>query len=154
MAVMSFSLHYSSLALLPEFPLLIRNMLNYFLPPTVVGNSFEVNEKVTLNARGETLYVSGNAEQSFDEFPDTLTLALPGTYDLNQTTYFGKSVTESIYVRIPAAESNIKAVADSIAEPYSEATAEDFYKDLLFCFAVALVVLEFCEWWLQSREGM
>ena len=153
-AVMSFSLHYSSLALLPEFPLLIRNMLNYFLPPTVVGNSFEVNEKLTLNARGDTLYVSGNAERTFNEFPATLTLALPGTYDLNQTTYFGKSVTESIYVRIPATESNITAVADSIAEPYSEATEDDFYKDLLFYFAVALVVLEFCEWWLQSREGM
>lgn len=153
-AVLSFSLHYSNLGVLPEFPLLIRNLLNYFLPSTVRGNAFEVNERVSLNARGPELFVSGNAELTFDSFPATLALELPGTYDLTQTTYFGKSVTESIYVRIPVGESDIHKIEDSVAEPYSEKDKSEFYKDLLLYLAIALVALLFAEWWLQSREGM
>ena len=99
------------------------------------------------------MFVSGNAELELEEFPATLTLNLPGTYDLTQTTYFGKLISESIYVRIPASESNIRAARDGIAEPYRVDINKDFYKDLLVYFALALVIIEFFEWFLKSREG-
>jgi hypothetical protein len=41
-AVIPFSLHYSNLPLLNSFPFLMSNLFNYFIPPTVIGNSFEV----------------------------------------------------------------------------------------------------------------
>ncbi len=153
-AIMAFSFHYSNLSLLPEWPILMKNIINCFFPATVERNSFEVNEKVTLNARGEKLLVSGNIEAEFDTFPATLDLDLPGTYDLSQTTFFDKQISESIYVRIPAEESDIRAVKDAIAEPATVRDDVDFYYDLLVYFALALVVIELCEWFLQSRDGM
>ena len=123
------------------------------MPAIVKGNSFEVNEKVDLNTRGENLFVSGNVEKVFDEFPAILDLDLPGTYDITQTTYFGKSITESIYVRIPSAESNIRAVFDGLSDPYGVEDEKNFYIDLLIYFALALVVIELIEWFLQTREG-
>lgn len=152
-AVLSFSLHYSNITVIPEWMLLVKNLVNEFLPAIVNGNAFEVNEKVTVNTRGESMLVSGNAELELEEFPATLTLNLPGTYDLSQTTYFGKLISESIYVRIPASESNIRAARDGIAEPYRVDINKDFYKDLLVYFALALVIIEFFEWFLKSREG-
>ena len=70
-----------------------------------------------------------------------------------QTTYFGKLVTESIYVRIPSSESNIRAVLDGLSDPYGVEDENNFYIDLLMYFALALVVIELIEWFLQTREG-
>ena len=152
-AVLSFSLHYSSLPIQPQFPLLINNLMQYFMPATFVGNSFGVNEEVTLNCRGEMLEMSGNEKMTFEEFPTTHRFTLPGTYMFTQTTDFGKGVTESLYVRIPARESNVNYLEESIADPYREQSEETFYEDLLFYFALATVVLLFAEWFLHSREG-
>ena len=152
-AVISFSYHYSNLGIMPENAILLKNLVNYFMPAIVKGNSFEVNEKVNLNTRGENLSVSGNVEKIFDEFPAILDLDLPGTYDIMQTTYFGKLVTESIYVRIPSLESNIRAVLDGLSDPYGVEDENNFYIDLLMYFALALVVIELIEWFLQTREG-
>ena len=153
-AVMTFGFQYSNFSMLPEWALFLRNLINYFMPATVSGNAFEVNEKVSLNARGDVLYVDGNVQKTFESFPSILDLDLPGTYDLTQTTYFGKDVSESIYVRIPASESNINAVYETIAEPAGVNNNKSFYKDLLLYFALALVIIELAEWFLQSREGM
>jgi len=156
--VMGFSLNYSNLPIIKEFPLLVYNMFEYFLPSTVKGNAFEVNEKVALNARGEELTVSRVGETTegtkYNTFPATLDVYIPGTYTLEQTTAFGKDVKENIYVKIPAAESNIFDVQESLEEPYVEELQLEMYNDLLLYVAAALVALLFIEWWLQSRDNM
>ena len=103
--VMGFSVHLSNLTISKEFPMLMYNIFEYFFPATVEGNSFEVYESVLLNARGSELYVSRGADviNTFETFPATLNVDLPGTYVLTQTTFFGENVSESIYVKIPAA---------------------------------------------------
>lgn len=153
-AVLCYSVHYSNFGITPEAFILLRNIVEYFLPSIVDGNAFEVGEEITLKTRGEHLFVTGSSEKVIDAFPATLRLSLPGTYDLTQTTYFSKSISESIYVRIPASESNIRATKDSLENPYTEYGTDDFYKDLAMYFALALVAIEFLEWFLQSREGM
>ena len=154
--VMGFSVHLSNLTISKEFPMLMYNVFEYFFPATVEGNSFEVYESVLLNARGEELYVSRGAEtvNKFEQFPATLNVDLPGTYVLTQTTFFGESVSESIYVKIPAVESDIFKDADSLPDPFTEQEDEDFFEDLLLYIAAALVAILFLEWWLQSRENM
>jgi hypothetical protein len=156
--VMGFSLNYSNLPIIKEFPLFVYNMFEYFLPSTVKGNAFEVNEKVELKARGEELSVSRVGDTSeglkYNQFPATLDVNLPGTYTLTQTTDFGEEIKESIYVKIPAAESNIFNVQESLEEPYVEEVQIEMYNDLLLYLAAALVALLFIEWWLQSRENM
>ncbi|MBQ8374113.1 MAG: BatA and WFA domain-containing protein [Clostridia bacterium] len=150
--IMNFSLHYSNLAILKEFPLMMYNVMEYFFPVTVDGNSFEVNEKVALAARGDSLTVSG-IEAPITEFPTNLTLSAPGTYTLTQTV-FGEKLEDKIYVRIPASESNIVAVLEGLDDPYRPASTEDYLEDLLLALSIALVALIFIEWWLQSRENM
>ena len=153
--MLSFSLHFSNLPILMEFPIFMNNIFDYFLPSTVNGNAFEVNEKVQLNARGPELSVSLGDEdtQVFESFPAILDLSTPGTYTLKQETYFGKDVTENIYVKIPASESNIFAQGDGLTNPYSTQSNEKIFEDLLTYIAAALVALLFIEWWLQGREN-
>ncbi len=158
MVVVGFSIHYSTFAIRKEFPLFMYNLFGHFMPPTVESNDFEVNQTVKLNARGVQLEVKreGSTETPtvYTEFPTSMQVALPGTYSLKQVTYSGTPVTEYIYVHIPKAESNIRAKGDTVKEP--ERTQEDieYFKDLIFFVAAAMVALLFIEWWLQSRENM
>ena len=156
LAVLSFSVHYSNIVTLPEFPLMLYNMFEYFFPVTVEKNAFEVFDDISLNARGEVLTVSGPdmADTDFTEFPAKISVSVPGVYTLRQTTFTGKEIAEQIYVKTPAEESNILAVRDTLANPFVSKSTSDYYGDLLFYFALALVVLLFAAWWLQSRDNM
>lgn len=156
LAVLSFSVHYSNIVLLPEFPLMMYNMFEYFFPITVEKNYFEVFDNIVLNARGDVLTVSGPDmdDADFTEFPAKLSVSVPGVYTLRQSTFTGKEITEQIYVKAPAEESNIRAAFDTLANPFVSKNQSDYYKDLLFYIALALVVLLFAEWWLQSRDNM
>jgi hypothetical protein len=133
------------------------NLFQYYYPSTVNANSFEVNEKVQLNSRGEPLIVErGTFSQTFTEFPSILDLDVPGTYTLTQKDVFDNSndIIENIYVRIPASESNICYVGDALREPYNKVDEQDFFDDLLLYIAAALVAVLFIEWWLQGRDTM
>ncbi len=152
--VAAFSIHISSISMGWEYTFLLRNMIDYFFPATVNGTAFEVGETLTLNARGEELNVSGgNVDETFVEFPSKLQLAVPGTYTLSQTTAFGKTVDEQIFVKVPTEESNICAMGERLPDPYSARDDKDYFSDLLLWFAVALVALLFAEWFLHSREN-
>ena len=153
MAVMSFSMNYSNLAVMMEFPLMMYNMLEYYMPSTVTTHIFDVGSTVTLGARSETLFVTGpNLDSVFTEFPVTLELNNPGVYTVSQTPLSGNEIVENFYVRIPAEESNILAVVDSLQNPIYFEAEEDNNLDLLLYLAIALVVLLFAEWWLHTRE--
>ena len=133
------------------------NIFEYFMPSTVSRNSFEINEQIALNARGDELYVSNeyDAEETmmFEEFPASFTATTPGTYVLSQTTFAGKAIEEKIFVRIPAVESNIWKTEDALGNPYKEIDPVDYYNDLMKFIALAMVVILFIEWWLQNREN-
>lgn len=157
--VMPFSVNFSNLVMQPSFMYFMLNTYRYFFPSTATSSSFEVGEDIVLNARGSELNVllDGQSEDEaevFSEFPATYKVDLPGTYVMTQTTFAGKDVKEQIYVRIPALESNINYVADTLTSPYSEIDPTDYYNDLLLYIAAVLVALLFVEWWLQSRENM
>ena len=149
-----FSLHYSNFALLKEFPIFILNMFNYFLPSTVDGNSFEVNDDVTINSRSEEVTITGYDERiTIDEFPSTISLDLPGTYTIEQTTYFGKNLSEKIYAKIPKDESNIFQVIDTVSNPIAVIDEYDYVNDWIFYLAIALCGLAFLEWLLKGNES-
>lgn len=151
--VMPFSLHYSNIALMPEFPLLMKNVVGYFFPVTLEDYVYEVNQTVTLNARGDTLDVTGpDVELPLETFPYDLKVVQPGTYTLVQTAMSGNLVIENFFVKIPAAESNIHMSEGALANPYFFEQSESLDVDLLFYFALAVVALLFIEWWLKSYE--
>ena len=151
--VMSFSLNMSNFAATHYFPLFMYNLLENYIPSTVEDHIFEIYDKVTLNSRGEDLAVQGpGINETFIEFPSRITVDQPGTYTLTQTPISGSEVVESFYVKIPAAECNTARTVDTLPNPYVEISEEIFDIDLLMYFALALVLLLFAEWWLQSRE--
>ena len=152
--LMPFSLHYSNLPLRVDFPLLINNMFGYFFPTTVDSTAIEAGENVSLNCRGEKLTLSdGKNATTYETFPASARLDVPGSYTVSQTTYSGKDVVETIYVRMPRAESNIFAQEDAIRSPYYEIDESDYYDDILLYIACALVALLMLEWYLQHRES-
>ncbi len=150
--VMLFSLHYSNLALLKEFPIFMINIFDYFLPPIVEDNSYEVNDELKIRSRSSEVRITGYETITIDEFPSTITLDLPGTYTVEQTTYFGKTLTDKIYAKIPRDESNIYNTIDSISNPISALEEVDYVNDWIFYLAIALCGLAFLEWLLKGNE--
>jgi hypothetical protein len=71
---------------------------------------------------------------------------------LSQVPLSGITVVESIYVKLSAAESNINLVESNLTNPYFFDESDEVKVDLLFYFALAIVILLFLEWWLKSRD--
>lgn len=152
-AVMAFSLNYSNLPLMLEFPRLMYNLIEYYIPSTMTDYVFDVNGSISLSARSEELNVVGNGvDTTITEFPSQLLLLQPGVYTVTQTPISGDDVIESFYVKIPASESNTHALQDSLENPYLFTNTVESMIDLIFYFAIALVTLLLCEWWLNTRE--
>ncbi len=153
-AVMAFSVHYSNIAKLPENFLIMYGIIGYFYPSIISGNAFEVNESFTLDTWGpELTFKNDGTVFQADELPKAFSLDKPGTYVFEQTSYYGKETTMEVFIKPPAAESDIRAVKDSISDPYEGTEKEDIYRDLLLILASILVGLLFAEWILQSREN-
>ncbi|MBQ8719569.1 MAG: VWA domain-containing protein [Clostridia bacterium] len=151
--VMPFSLNYSNLPLLLEFPYLMYNMIEYYVSSTITDYMFDVNETVTLNSRSPDLHVDGpGISETFVEFPGNLPLTLPGVYTLSQTPISGEQIVDNFYVKVPEKECNIMRTEDTLTNPYYEPAEDPQDIDLVFYFALALVSLLFVEWWLQSRK--
>ena len=152
--LMPFSVHYSNIVALPDFPLLLNNILNYFFRETVSGGYvYEPGDMISLDARAELLEVIGpETDLTLEELPTQISLTLPGTYTLTQIPMSGNAIIENIYVKIPASESNISLQEDILTNPYFFEGEEESMIDLLFYFALAVVALLFIEWWLQSRK--
>ena len=151
--VMAFSLNYSNLPIVKDFPALMLNILNHYIPNTVDDFLYEVNETIDLNCRSEELEVEGpDTDLVLDTFPNGLYVTQPGVYTLSQTPVSGEYVVENIYVKIPAGESDIHAVQDELANPFVEQVVELQDQDMLYWFALILIVLLFCEWLLQLKE--
>lgn len=162
-ALLNFSLNSSNFSVLAGFPSLMYNMISYFFPSTItdsveMGSSakyiFEVNDTVTLNAKGPFLTVTDSVgtKTEFDEFPAGIEAVRPGTYTVSQIPLSGVETVERFYVRIAAAESDIGLVLEELYSPYVDIPEQFNDFDLLLYFAIALVALEFIEWILQTRE--
>ena len=151
--VMPFSMHYTNLSVVPAFPMLIQNLINYYFPLTVEDYVFEPGDKVALDARVEALSVIGpQLDVTLEDLPTEITLDTPGTYTMTQYLMSGDPYIEYIYVKIPSIESDINHTEDTLVNPYFFEIKEESYIDLLFYFALAVVALLFIEWWLKSRE--
>ncbi|MBR2611922.1 MAG: VWA domain-containing protein [Clostridia bacterium] len=152
--LMPFSVHYSNLIALPEFALLLNNIAEHFFPQTIKDKFvYEPGDTVEVNSQANVLEVTGpETNITLEEFPSEIVIDQPGTYTMTQMAMSGETVIENIYVRIPATESDICLEEESLQNPYFFELPEDYYLDLLFYFALAVVMLLFIEWWLKSRE--
>lgn len=153
-AVMGFSLNKSNIVREYDFMLFLSNLFGYYFPNTVEKYSFEVGEEITVNARGPKVGIKGT-DTVFDKFPATIpAFTYSQTVTLTQDSYYDENYPDiSIYVRLPAEESNIWRVEDELSDPFAEIVQEVETQNLIIWFAAALTALLLAEWWLQSREN-
>ena len=154
--VMNFSVNFSTIIAYVEFPIMMYNIFEYFLPATLTGNAFSVNESISLNARSEELSVQstdGAYKTTFTEFPTEIKLTTPGSYTVTQTPISGIPQVEQFFVKIPSSESNIFRVEDSLYELIVAPKQNDDNLDLLLYFAAALVALVFAERLLRIQDS-
>ena len=153
--LMNFSVNYSMISMYVEFPILMYNIIEYFMPATLTDHAFDINETITLNARSDELSIEsldGSYKDKFTEFPQEITLTTPGSYTLSQIPISGNVQIEQFFVKIPSSESNISKTEDELYElivPKKKAIDD---LDLLLYFASALAALIFIERWLQAKD--
>ena len=154
-AVMSFSLHYSDFALNLEFPLMLYNLVEYYMPSIVTKYVYEIDDTVEIGSRTEemTFTAPGAEAELITEFPAIKTLTVPGSYTITPEGNFTSDAgSTSFFVKVPASESNINATEEKLENPVFFESDEDTMVDLLIFFASLLVALLFFEWWLHTRE--
>ena len=148
--VMSYSLHYSNMALRNELPFLFNNLLKTFTPTITEKSEYEVGEKIKVSTRGQELSISYNGTTTTE---NNFVASAPGVCDIVQTTDFGKEIRDSVYVRSPKDESNIFRTEDSLRNPYYEDVTKELYDDLLFYFSLALMTFVLLEYFLKNRDN-
>jgi len=153
--MMNISVNFSLVAMYVEFPILMYNILDYFMPATLTDNAFDVNEVISLRARSDELSVKsadGAYDEVIKEFPQQIVLDVPGSYTVSQIPISGKPQVEQFFVKIPTSESDIFQTKESLYELIvpQKKDVENF--DLLLYFAIALVAFIFAERLLQARD--
>ncbi len=154
-AVLSFSVHNSTLPREIEMGALFFNLFDYYFPGIVSDYSAEVGGSLEVNSRGETLSATGPAQFSKEltAFPDVVSFSLPGTYTFTSTTWYEQTLAAQVFVKMPAAESDIFRYCESLVEPDKKLAGGDVSTNLIIYLAAALVALAFAEWWLHTHEG-
>jgi hypothetical protein len=95
-----------------------------------------------------------SGDEPLTTFPYIMNVSLPGTYELTQELLSGDIVKEKFFVKIPAMESNIRKIEETLPDLDRPEEKKDTYIDWLVYLAGAMVLLLFAEWWLQSRDNM
>ena len=154
--ILTFNFHYSNFPIIPEYPTFMINTLNYFIPTTFDKNIYNLYDKVVLNSRSELMTVTGPAFEEPLEFKTTpveIYVDAPGTYTVTQTPISGNKIVDRFSVVIPEEQCDITRTVDMLTNPFFPTVIEDIDLDLVIYFAIALVTLMFCEWWLKSRDN-
>ncbi len=156
-AIMNLGFNFTDISTLIEFPYILYNMYDYFIPSTLEGYAYNVGDVVSLRSRGETLTVTSPTETvTFDSFPASLEVKVPGKYTLTQVPFARPAeakVIENFFVRVDKESSNIFRQVDVLENPYVVAKPEPVDLDLLIYFIAVAVGLLFVEWILKSKEA-
>jgi von Willebrand factor type A domain/Aerotolerance regulator N-terminal len=164
-AVLSFDLHDSDLPLQPTFPILIYNLVNWFLPPPVAGNAqVAPDTPVTIQAwPGVTrIMIDGPGQQPATvapPFPVT-TFNNTGTIGIYSVTQFTQNQELHGAFAVNLFDPLQSRLAPSARLPIAQSTPFDSASPAIphvlreiWPWIAALLLLVLCaEWWLFSRS--
>lgn len=155
--VMPFSLVQSNnIVILSDFPLLFKQMIEYFFPVSLEKHVFETGDTVNVNIKTDLLEVTGpDTTLVFEEFPAKLVVEKPGTYSLVHVPLSGVVIIENIFVRIPIEESNIFHSEVTLENPYFSSDTPITNVNTgasLFYLILAMVALLFLEFGFEAFE--
>ncbi len=157
-AVIGFDLHRSNLPLLKEFPIFMQRLLSY-LAPEPLGTGIDEADcgaplpiqpqsfareaaVVTPSGRRVSIPLTGGRLTDTDE---------RGVYTLVQTDEVGKETALPFALHIPAAESDVRAVAAERMGVAAGASASHYGREWTPLVILLLLALLLMEWWVYRR---
>ena len=160
-SVASFDLHNSNLPLMPDFMVLMRNLVEYSIPAVLKDTDHTIGETVELTVLpyAEQMYVhrpDGEIEElSIDGEYELVTPESVGVYTAVMT-YGESGQYVDFFVHLPIEEMSVEqgsALEVHLPENSDGSdSADDAMNELWFWFAVALMVLMLAEWGVYYRE--
>lgn len=151
-AVLTLNLNTSNLAVLYQFPTMLANMFDYFIPQTVEKNVFDAGDEIQIRARGTDVKVVGAQGETPVQPPATVSLGEPGSYTVTQMLASGRRSEVNIFVKIAAKESDFNRVEAEIPGAAQIKEPEDVETDIYLWLAAAALAVLFLEFFLQARE--
>ena len=151
-AVLTLNLNTSNLAVLYQFPTMLANMFDYFIPQTVEKNVFDAGEEMQIRARGTDVKVVGAQGETPVQPPAAVSLGEPGSYTVTQMLASGRRSETDIFVKIAAKESDFNRVETEIPGATQIKKPEDVETDIYLWLAAAALAVLFLEFFLQARE--
>lgn len=162
---MSFDIHDSNLPMLIDFPLIVYNMLNYSLPDAVAQRAFDVGETVKFSAPvGATglkfqFHHDDTGEVNdlnvLDAADTEFILDKLGNYAVLVTYENGYEQTIMLPTAVPADESDITVIGDSIVAMDITTTLEPPEEDPMEIWpyiVMVLLAILIIEWGVYYRD--
>jgi Ca-activated chloride channel homolog len=163
--VLSFDLHDSDLPLQPTFPILIYNLINWFLPPPVAGNAqVAPDTSVTIQAwpGADRITITGPDQQTLTVAPPFPVTAFDNTdtigiYSVTQFTQnkelhgaFAVNLFDPLQSRLtPSAH---LPIAQSLPFDSASPAIPHVLREIWPWIAAILLLILCAEWWLFSRS--
>ncbi len=154
--VFSFSLHDSNLPALPEFGILMRNLIDYSFPDILEIANYKTGDKLQINIPAGYSEISIKSPSGRMEYPTSLASANeyvlnePGTYEIELKSLLDpdSSLKINAYAVLCDSESDINATATSFSlqkADTGEGGRDGFYDDLII-FVIVLTALLTLDW--------
>lgn len=136
-----------------QFQIFLYNLINYFLPPTLQKNDFEIGERTSLDCKGESLEVSlGEQTETFGVFPAEYTFRSAGTYVFTAKSGLEKGdEVRKAYAHPPVSESNLFYAPDFRLTLNNSSLSGENGEDIFVWFAAAALILMAAEWAIQYK---
>lgn len=154
--VFAFSLHDSNLPALPEFGILMRNLIEYSFPDILEIANYNTGDKLEINIPAGYSDISIKSPSGKMEYPTSSAAANeyvlnePGTYEieLKSTLDPNSSIKINAYAVLCDGESDINATAEYFSltkADTGEGGRDGFYDDLII-FIIILTALFTLDW--------
>lgn len=154
--VFSFSLHDSNLPALPEFGILMRNLIEYSFPDILEVANYVTGDKLEINIPAGYSEISIKSPSGRMEYPTSSAganeylLTEPGTYEIELKSILDpeSSIKINAYATLCDAESDINAGANSfslVKADTGEGGRDGYYNDLIV-FVIILTALLTLDW--------
>ncbi|MBQ9714441.1 MAG: BatA and WFA domain-containing protein [Clostridia bacterium] len=145
--VFGFSFENSNFSIVPDYVILMRNLVEFSFPDVLERAEYDCGEKLAVNVPPACTTIKIKAPNGEMTYPATgieaaeYVLTIPGTYQL-LLTVSGEERSYNVYAGIPKTESCVTATEDSfrLQGEASDERLDGKYDDLIFFFILLFVV--------------
>ena len=147
--VFAFSLHDSNMAMLPDFGILVRNMVLYSFPDILERTGYTTGEKLEINIPASCTEIKITTPSGRVEYPvsdaaaNEFVLNEPGTYTIELGRIDTLPLTVNASARLCSSESDLNGVGTdfSLTDEGTSEGRDGIYDDLIIYIIILAVIL-------------